>query len=210
MLGQGMRADSMFRLPRATRDQRGLVLLLVLLALTGCASRRCIEGDLTQGHPELADLTRVFLASSWVKHAQVCQVGRYVVMVPANSPEPTIVLSRDGHPVVWVQRGFGVSLFQRVGHSVALEHILNLQDFNEDGVYDRLSYMTYDASGRPFTEFIDLNLDGEPDLKVLQAEKSWFARIDGRWMPLENGKVLMDDGNWKLVNWDGQRWVVQP
>ena len=101
-------------------------------------------------------------------------------------------------------------MFQRAGDSAEVQIILNLQDYNQDGVYDRLSYMTFDASGRPFAEFIDLNLDGEPDLKILEAEKTWFARIDGQWRLLEKGKVLMDDGEWKLVNWDGQRWVVQP
>jgi hypothetical protein len=184
--------------------------LLALLAVTGCASGRCVEGDLTQGHPELAALTKTLPMSAWTKHAQLCQVGRYVIAVPADDTEPTVVLSRDGHPVLWVQRGIGVSIFERAGESAAVKQILNLQDYNQDGVYDRLSYVTFDANGRPVTEFLDLNLDGEPDLKVLQGEKTWFARIDGRWMPVENGKVLMEDGKWKLVNWDGQRWAVQP
>ena len=93
----------MLRRPSAPRGQQGLALLLVLVAVGGCASERCIEGDLTQGHPELADLAKVLPALTWAKRAQLCQVGRYVVAAPAEGTEPTIVLSRDGHPVLWVE-----------------------------------------------------------------------------------------------------------
>src|SRR3989304_725425 len=147
----------MFRRPRATRGHHALALLFLLLAVTGCAAGRCIEGDLTQGYPELAALATALPESSWMKHAQLCHVGRYMVTVPADGTLPTIVVSRDGHPVLWVERGIGVVLFQRVGDSAAVETILNLQDYSQDGVYDRLSYMTFDASGRSFAEFIDLN-----------------------------------------------------
>ncbi len=201
----------MFIRASATRDQaRFALLLLAVLATAGCAPRICAEGDLTRGHPEFAHLTSVVEAVSWTKHAQVCQVGCYVVAVPADGEEPAIVLSRDNQPVLWVERGIGVTLFHVPPTGGHPGLVLNYQAPNEDGVFGRLSYMTFDASGHPLAEFIDLNLDGEADLKILQPEGTAFARIEGQWMLLEKGKLLMGDGSWKIVQWNGQRWVVQP
>jgi hypothetical protein len=183
------------------------VAFILLLACGGCARNICVTGDLTRRQPEYEAIATL-PEMAWTKHARVCRVGNYLVTVPADdAKKDAIWVTRDAQPLLVVIPGLGASLYQPARREAKPQLVLTVSDRNDDGIYDQLIYTTFDAAGRPVADIFDLNLDGEPDFKFVRDGNHSFARVNGEWIPLEKGKVMVG-GIWKRVKWEEQRWVI--
>jgi hypothetical protein len=178
----------------------------MLLTCAGCA-RVCVTGDLTKMRPEYQGMSNL-PGMAWTKHAMVCQMGTYNVTVPVDPNVNAIWVARNGQPEFMVYPEIGATVYQRVRPGAKAELALTLSDFNGDGLYDRLGYTTFDDEGRPVADIFDMNLDGEPDFKFVRADNRMYVHLDGQWVPVEKGRVLIG-GVWKKVTWNGQRPSIQ-
>ena len=79
-----------------------------------------------------------------------------------------------------------------------------VSDFDDDGIYDRLSYTAFDNEGRPLVDIVDFTLDGQPDFKIVydRENSTSFAWTKDTWHRIErHGKQpgVIIDGQWKPI-----------
>lgn len=190
------------------------LLSLLIPGAVSAAEHDCKRLDLTQTTPEysLKDEAQLLLAVApdWVKDALVCVLGKYRIAVPGNGSSSTIFVWTDHGPLLMLDKKSGLS-YQGVGPDrVSSEIFLNVQDRDDDGYFDQLSYSVLDSSGKAIFNVIDWDMDGQPDTRVpLNDNGKSQIWVEGAWYDLhiENKmRWVQKNGKRKQVDFTNKKW----
>ena len=190
-----------------------LLLVILFFSLQGCGGNDCIVTDMTTGLSEQQKKEMEVLGAGWIKEAKVCNLGGYMVAAPADGSKGNLFIWKGDQRVLLIQEGFGVNIYEPVAGPRNRLPIVNLQDSDHDGLYDRLFYTVLDKDGNIKVELFDLDLDGVPETKFLHVQKDkieFYAWIEEGWHKVEKreGKTGVSiGGGWREIRKEGARWV---
>lgn len=190
-----------------------LLLVTLFFSLQSYAADDCIVTDMTIRLSEQQKKAMEVLGAGWMKKAKVCNVGGYTVAAPADGSKGDLIVSEGDQRVLLIQEGFGFNIYQPVAGPRNTLPIVNLQDWDHDGLFDRLSYRVLDRDGYIKVELLDLDLDGVPETKVVHGQKDktqFYVWIEEGWHKVEKreGKPGVPiQGQWRPIRREGARWV---
>jgi hypothetical protein len=170
----------------------------------------CLIIDMTTHSTESDKAVLKFFGADWMKEAMVCDLGNYMVAVPAKNPGATIFIWTKTHRVLLIQDGFGLNVYQPVPGPMNKLPLVNLQDSNKDGIYDSLYYSVIDKEGDDKVLVFDRNLDGEPYMKHVKVGKdktNVYAWIEEGWHLIEKGPVIIINGKRRKIKELNGKWV---
>jgi hypothetical protein len=183
--------------------------ICLLIPCSVVARDNCLIADTTT---QLTEAERAFLkfaGAGWMQEALVCDLGHYKVAVPAKNPGAQILIWTDTHRVLFIQEGIGLIVNQPVPGPMNKFSIVNLQDRNNDGIYDCLSYDVLDQEGEIKVSVFDENLDGEPETKMVMVDKdntNVYAWIEEGWRLVKKRGITIN-GKWRKVKKLNDKWV---
>jgi hypothetical protein len=190
-----------------------LLLVIFFFSLRAYAANDCIVMDMTKGLSEQQKKEIEVLGAGWIKKAKVCNLGGYVVAAPADGPAGNLFIWKGDQRVLLIQEGFGVNIYEPVAGPRNRLPIVNLQDWDHDGLFDRLLYSVLDKDGSIKVELFDQDLDGVPETKVIHGQKDkteFYAWIEEGWHKVEKkeGKPGVSiRGRWRQIRKEGARWM---
>src|SRR4030065_88768 len=91
-----------------------LLLVILFFSLHACAGNRCIVTDMTTGLSERQKQGMEVLGGGWMAKAKVCNLGEYMVGVPADSSKGNLFILKGNQLVFLIQEGFGINIYQPV------------------------------------------------------------------------------------------------
>jgi len=128
----------------------------------------------------------------WFKNAVGTHIGKYFAYAPNTSKQEELLIAGDNYLVIMDS------------HSVSVTDISNQSSvsvINKSNNSSLVSYSTVDGNGRVVGEAIDVNRDGQADVRTKKGEPMEFC-IQGRWFAIKtngNQKQALVDGEWKDV-----------
>jgi len=190
-----------------------LLLVILLSSLQAYAGNDCIMMDMTSGLSEQQKKEMEALGAGWIKKAKVCNIGGYMVAAPADGSKGNLFIWKGDQRMLLIQEGFGVNIYEPVIGPRNRLPIVNLQDWDHDGLFDRLFYRVLDKDANIEVELFDLDLDGVPETKFVHTQKDKiqiYAWIEERWRKVEKreGKPGVSIGRrWREIRKEGARWM---
>ena len=130
----------------------------------------------------------------WSGQVYECEIGPYVIYVPVSRAEGDerniVVLHGTDDPVLYVL-GSRNTLW---GEG---RPIVSIDDQDDDGSFDFLTYFVRRKGSPDELEVMDRNLDGQPDARVehrageghlmwLWVENGWYEKVNGKRLVLVN------------------------
>jgi hypothetical protein len=190
-----------------------LLLVILFFSLQSYAADDCVVIDMTTRLSEQQKKEIEVLGAGWIKKAKVCNLGGYMVAAPADGSKGNLFIWKGDQRVLLIQEGFGLNIYEPVAGPRNRLPIVNLQDWDHDGSFDRLFYTVLDKDGNIKVEVFDLDLDGVPETKFIHVQKGKievYAWIEEGWHKVEKreGKPGVSiGGTWKEIRKEGARWV---
>jgi len=190
-----------------------LLLVILFSSLQAYAGDDCIVMDMTCGLSEQQKKEMEALGAGWIKKAKVCNLGGYMVAAPTDGSKGNLFISKGDQRVLLIQEGFGLNIYEPVAGPRNRLPIVNLQDWDHDGLFDRLFYRVLDKDANIKVELFDLDLDGVPERKFVHVQKDKiqiYAWIEERWHKVEKreGKPGVSiRGAWREIRKEGARWM---
>lgn len=129
-----------------------------------------------------------------------CALGDYLIYIPTSDSkrqQSLMVLTRDMEPQP-------IFFFAGRGHSIWEDGrpVVSLDDRDEDGKFDSLSYSIYYEGFRDMLEVIDSDLDGQADFKFTTGpDKRYWKWYEARWHEVRiftapEPQQILIDGKW--------------
>ncbi len=168
--------------------------VLPLCFVTGCfevSEPHCVRTDLTQLAPP-PFRGEDYPGPEWFHDAMVCSIGNYQFATPADGSTDAYMVLREDSGEVYRSDASSISIMEN------FDLILSIDDTDNDGVSDRMSYDNRRYDGDRRLSVIDFNIDGQPDLRTLE---------------LPDGSKRHDvwaENTWHHVNFKGLTLVADP
>jgi hypothetical protein len=143
--------------------------LLVVPSLALCGPK-CQEGDVLKSLPKEKLDQVASLGGEWLQHAIYCDFGTYQVMTSADPKSGAIVVFKAGRPVVSIEQGEGINLFQDYPAKKGVP-FLSVQDWDHSGVYRRLDYSLVDTAGNVVGNVQDKAMSGSVTVTKYQQKQ---------------------------------------
>lgn len=191
----------------------GLGLFAGWLAFLGVATTRNMPKDLVAG-AEWEFIESVMGEKSWLRQAQSFRAGSYIIAVPADSSNASLILwhKENGYPVVMADDATPRGRPADVVVADSRFKSITVRDKDADSVFD--SYELATGLGADSLTFFDSNFNGSFDMRLDMAGSIAFVSIDSQWRRLthrEEGpfvdvdgyprRVKMgDDGSWRWAD----------
>ena len=90
------------------------MLIIVFFTFHACTENKCIVMDMTAELSEQQKKEMEVMGADWIKEARVCDLGEYMVAVPANNGGRALFIWRGEQRVLLIQEGYGVNLYEAV------------------------------------------------------------------------------------------------
>ena len=131
----------------------------------------------------------------WTEDAVLCEVGDLIFVAPADGSNDGFMVFDGDLRVLRDQSSLAVQ------DSFDLHTYLN--DRNDDGHFDIISYGTWKYQGERHLYAMDWNIDGQPDYRGIELEDGSGLReawVEGGWrkIGLEDGMHLLDEPQRKV------------
>jgi hypothetical protein len=128
---------------------------------------------------------------SWPDESVQCSIGDYVVVTAAARSSVDHVMLFRGTDEMFVRQGGVSSVFEKA------RPVLDATDSDGDGAFDKISYSAYGVGNWDEVTVSDVNLDGQPDLRVYKREGApeYWMWVDDGWYQtprLGSMQVLVD------------------
>jgi len=190
-----------------------MLLVILFFSLQSSAADDSIVMDMTVRLSEQQKKEMEALGAGWIKKAKVCNLGGYMVAAPVDGSKGNLFIWKGDQRVILIQEGFGVNVYEPVAGPRNGLPVVNLQDWDHDGLFDRLFYRVLDKDGNIKVELFDLDLDGVTETKFIHVQKDKIevhAWIEERWYKVEKreGKPGVSiRGRWREIRKEGARWM---
>jgi hypothetical protein len=151
-------------------------LVATILGLRSRPAGDCLVGDMGSALNARTGETLEETFGAWVHKARQCRVGDYLVIAPATTGQPDIIVSRTGKTFYFRTSGAQTSIIDE-GHAL----------YEWDRASKMITYSAYDDSRKSWIENYDLNADGSIEVRTIDAgrdEKIKEVPASKRWLPL--------------------------
>ena len=189
-----------------------IIILWAVIVTPLSANSDCSIGDLTKALPDNKGQVLKHLYGDWLENAKICDLGFYSIAVPTDAKSDSLFIWTDKGPFVMFQKGHGFTLFNICKSDNEQEILLTLQDFDDNGDFERLSYRVLNNKGQAHGDATDFTMDGQPDLRIIPGEKEAQIWVNGKWYELKKrdrrrGIIINDE--FKPVELLEGRWVIK-
>jgi len=142
----------------------------------------CREGDMGSALNAGTGHTLEETFGAWVHKARQCHVGDYLVIAPAATGQPDIIVSRTGKTFYFRTSGDQTSIIDD-GHPL----------YEWDRKEKMITYSAYDDSRKSWVENYDLDADGSIEVRTIESGRDGKIKevpVSKRWLPLisQNGR----------------------
>lgn len=110
------------------------------------------------------------VGAGWMGHAVYCDFGTFQVLAPQDDSAEAILVFKNGKMFFLSQKGFGINLFQEY-FSQGSAPYLTVQDWDNDGLYERLDYSLSDNNGEVIGMVQDKIMDGNPTVILYKKQE---------------------------------------
>lgn len=165
--------------------------------------------DLIRYFPEEA---RNFPMQPWLHDAQAFHVNDYLLLAPkhADNKNLWIFFGKKPKQISLDEYGIGIVLAMDQADAVSVS------DDDHDGIYELLHYAYIDDTGNVRGSIIDVDRDGQPDIKTVFIKRDplqlkIYAWLDNQWRQIikkNNTPGVERDGTWKAVKKVRRRYVL--
>ena len=132
------------------------VLAILAIPSLSFAFPNCEEGN---SIPAERKAEVIAIGAGWMSNAIYCDFGTYQILAPKDNSSTEIVMFKNGKLFIMHQKGFGINLFQSYGKSDPIPYV-TVQDWDNDGIFERLDYSLVDNNGRVIGHVQDKQMDG--------------------------------------------------
>ena len=163
-------------------------------------AQKIVAVDATQKlDPEAQDFMKQL--TSKLTDAKVVEIGPYKI------------ISQSNNEMLWVEGPVPSNIIEITENNVTVMTGISgvtVDDRDNDGVYEKVSYGIIDSNGKPIGTVYDSDRDGELDIKFMYpgtSDQKIYARINDKWHPLiiEN----KDNGSKTYVHINGDKREVK-
>lgn len=172
------------------------------------ATSECAIEDLSKSLTEGQGKILKLILGDWINSAKVCNLGNYNIAVPSDEKNNSFFIWNEKGPLLYFQNGFGLNLFRQDTNNDVSNVLLTLQDRNKNGEFDRLSYQTLNNKD----EVTDLDMDGQPDLKIRHKKEKAQIYFNNEWYELDlrdKQQGIIKNGEFHPVEFEKGKWVLK-
>jgi hypothetical protein len=154
-------------------------LAAMILGLRPRPAGECLVGDMGSVLNTRTGDTLEKTFGAWVHQARQCHVGDYLVIAPATTGQPDIIVSRTS-------KTGQTSYFRASGAQTSI-----IDDgrvlYEWDRTEKMITYSAYDDSRKSWIENYDLNADGNIEVRTIESGSDGKIKevpASKRWLPL--------------------------
>lgn len=130
--------------------------------------------------------------------------GQWTVTTRKEKPNRTIIVSdAAGNSIVFDND-------KKLGKSIHISQkkrplFVHVSDRNKDGHFEHLEYSSH-AKNKYIGSFIDFNMDGQIDFRILDSPKKFSVYIDDKWHNIHETKI--NGKRISYIHYKGKRYKV--